>query len=304
MKYLLILNPGSKGGSSNRKFKTLYQLLDREGIQYDIQVTGCLEDAYAYSVAGNKKRYDVIVAVGGDGTINRISRARFAVVYTGTSPDFCKSYGIPIDMAKAVHAVAQGSHRPIKIGQLVCAKAIASKANPRDTVTRFFGCCANIGLGPLLADKANSGIRKWMGDFLGTFLSLLHTLVIYKPTRFSVTLDGKKLVMERLVNLSIGRTFHIASGIKVAHRLTDADDVFYALGIRNMKLWHLPKVFYAIYSGKPIVNDAVVSLAYATSLEIHGNDRYPSIEIDGDRFGYLPCKIKMAAQPLDVIYEP
>ena len=83
-------------------------------------MTECLHDAYLLSKNANNEGYDVIVAVGGDGTINkvlngfyddqgkRISRSRFAVIYTGTSPDFCKSYGIPLDIERAVNFIIRG----------------------------------------------------------------------------------------------------------------------------------------------------------------------------------------------------
>ena len=76
---------------------------------------------------------------------------------------------------------------------------------------------------------------------------------------------------------------------------------FYLLTVKNMGIRDLARVLHHIYSGKPFANDAVISLDYADQVEIYGNRFYPDIEFDGDRFGYLPCRIQMAEQPLDLI---
>ncbi|HDS09916.1 MAG TPA: diacylglycerol kinase, partial [Firmicutes bacterium] len=107
LKYYFIMNPGSRGGSSRRKFKKVFEILDKEKISYQHTITTSLQEIYDLSRKANSDGYDVIAAVGGDGTINevisgffkeggtRISKAKLGVIYTGTSPDFCRSYGIP-----------------------------------------------------------------------------------------------------------------------------------------------------------------------------------------------------------------
>lgn len=322
MRYFFILNPGSKGGKSGKKFNKIFQLLDKNKIDYEFKATNSLEDAYDYSVYANKKGYDIVVAVGGDGTINRvlngfyddegkrISNAKFAVIYTGTSPDFCKSYNIPIQLDKAVDTLLKNKSRRITIGRIVhhisYDETLDKKAlniNDPKIIVSYFACCANVGVGPHIARSANSGIRKYIGDFFGTFISLIKTIIQYKPNDFTINFDGKIQTLKKVFSLSIGRTTYIASGIKVKNDLSFDDNSFYNLLVKNMGLLNLVGVFRKIYSGEQFENDSIISLQYAEHIEIYGNSQNSEIEFDGDPRGFLPCTIESAQDTLDLICE-
>ena len=116
MKYFFILNPASCSGASEKSFAVIKHILESHSIEYEYAVTKDLDEAYSLSAQGNREGYDIIVAVGGDGTINRvlngfynkegrrISHAKLGIIYTGTSPDFCRSYNIPLHRKKAIEA--------------------------------------------------------------------------------------------------------------------------------------------------------------------------------------------------------
>ena len=294
-------------------------MFDERGTHYKYAYTTSLENAWQLSMKANESEFDVVVAVGGDGTINavlngffddkgqRVSATTMGVVHTGTSPDFCKSYRIPVKTEKAVQLLLTPQVRKIKIGKISCCirkwqdmdKMGISKCP--DIVVKYFGCCANIGLGASLARNANSGIRKYAGDTLGTFLSLVNILFTFKPNTFYIVKNGTKIQVDKLYNISVGRTYHIASGIKVRHDLTDSDDLFYCLTARDLNIVNIASVLRQAYSGKQIKNSPAFYLDYCRTIEFYGNNQNPEVELDGDPVGFLPCKIEMAIEPLDLI---
>ncbi|MEL7564118.1 MAG: diacylglycerol kinase family protein [Dehalobacterium sp.] len=318
------MNPGSRSGQSRRSFHKIRQILDREKINYDLEITKSLEEAYQLSLEGNSAGYDVIVAVGGDGTINRVlngfygldgrrcSKAKFGVVYTGTSPDFCKSYDIPLSIDEAVRAVLKQRTKKIQVGKIVYAEDCLEELDGKPVcdepesgarfITRYFACCANIGIGAALARKANSGIRGVLGDKLGTFMALVRTLISYRSVDYLICADGKRERVSKVHNISVGKTFHIASGIKVQHQLENGDHRLYRFTVQNIKLRALPGIINKIYSGKRVVNNEMMSLDYLKMIEVLGNKRNPELEFDGDPAGYLPCRISMADDDLELIY--
>ena len=316
MKVFLVLNPGSKGGRSKKKFEKIFGLLKSFGVDFDYKITEKLEDAYTFSLNANKDHYDAIIAVGGDGTINnvingfyshegkRISDALFGVIYTGTSPDFCKSYKIPLKLEDAVKNIAGCHSQKIKIGSIRFCKTIPenedSVVNISDSVVKYFSCCVNIGLGASLARKANGGIRKYLGDFLGTFYSLIITIIHYKPSSYKCTYNDEVHSIDTCFNLSVGITPLIASGIKVPIK-PDTKDLFYLMGACNLTLRRTLGVFKKVYSGKQFENNDSLWIEYTNEIEILGNKKNPEIEFDGDPAGYLPCSIRFANQELDVI---
>lgn len=322
MKYLIIFNPGSKGGKNSKKIDIIRDMFDKNKIDYEIKVTTKLSDAYEFSRLGNMDGFENIIAVGGDGTINRvlngfyaengrrISKAKFGVIYTGTSPDFCKSYGIPLNLERAVETVIQGKSVAIDIGKIVMRNEYSEKYNEKSVdnsdskfITNYFGCCANIGLGATLARKANSGIRKYLGDLLGTFVSLIGTLFEYRANDFTVKENGNIRKIDKMFNFSVGITKYIASGIKVKNEKKQGDKKFYTLEIIDVRLTNVLKMIKTMYSGNEIVNTENLSLGYKNEIEIYGNNINNEIEFDGDPYGFLPCRITMADESLDLIVE-
>jgi len=319
MKYFLIMNPASGGGKSRKHIQKVLSLFDERGVHYQYAHTSSLDNAWQLSKKANESGFDVVVAVGGDGTINavlngfyddkgqRISAAIMGVVHTGTSPDFCKSYRIPVKTEKAVQLLLTPKVRKIKIGKMSCCIRKYQDMDKmgisdcQDILVKYFGCCANIGLGASLARQANGGIRKYAGDTLGTFLCLVKILFTFKPNTFSMVKNGREIQVDKLYNISVGLTYHIASGIKVRHGLTDSDDRFYCLTTRDLNVVNIASVLRQAYSGKQIRNSPAFYLDYCRTIEFYGNNLNPEVELDGDPAGFLPCKIEMAIKPLDLI---
>lgn len=322
MRYFLIMNPASGGEKSRDKFKKILAVLSKNSIDFDYKLTETLEDAYSLSVEANKNGCDVIIAVGGDGTINRvingfydpwgrrISTSKLAVIHTGTSPDFCKSYNIPLETDQALKTVLAGKSTKIAIGKITYAsvydKGLDGQPLSRENEnaqTGYFACCANMGLGASVARRANGGIRKYLGDLAGTFVSLVKALLNYQPGSFSVSIDGQKQALENVYNIAVGKTTYIASGIKVKNDLSSGDKRFYNLVIKEIGFTDWPGVIRKIYSGKRFVNNSAMSLQYSRVTEIYGSSRNHEVEFDGDPRGFLPCIIETAPDPLDLICE-
>jgi diacylglycerol kinase family enzyme len=319
MKYFFVLNPGSNGGRSRYHFRQILDAARLRGVSFNFGLSRNLSHARDLSRSANQSGYDVIVAVGGDGTINgvldgfydetgaRISGASLGVLHTGTSPDFCKSHAIPCRLDRALENLFHGSTKRIHVGRIT----LAAHFNPifegrpvsEDSVfhARYFACCANIGLGASVARYANDGIRKRVGDISGTFLSLLKSLARYQRSSFSIILDGHERTIHNLVNLSIGKTFYIASGIKVQNELKEKDRRFYCLTISDLRVADLLPCLLALYGGKPMNGRRYARLEYCESVQILGNNKYPEVEFDGDPQGFLPCRIETAEDQLDLI---
>lgn len=285
----LIFNPGAQSGKSRDFFARIHAALAEREIDYRHDITTCLEDAEDLARQANLAGCKSIVAVGGDGTLNRVingfyapdgkrlSQARLGVIYTGTSPDFCLSHGLPVrDPGKAVEILAYGNVRSIGIGRIAYA----------DGRLRHFACCANIGLGAQLARAANCGIRGRLGDKAGTFFSLLRVLKGYLPV--DLVVNGQK--QDGVFNLSIGKTRYVASGLKIANALKADDTRFYLLCIQNRIPFHL----FHLYSGRPL------ALEYAECVDITGD---AEVEFDGDACGKLPVRIA-PAPPIGLIVSP
>lgn len=318
MKYALIANPHARNGRGRKGFEQVRAEFARRGLKHDLALCQGMDHARELSREANRAGYDVVVGVGGDGTINRvlngffdsdgkrISQARMGVVHIGTSPDFCRSYDVPTQVVAAVAALAKGISRPVSVGRVLYERSDRSKVENFQSSSpevAYFGCCANIGLGASLARKANGGIRKYAGDFLGTFLSLLQILTTFRPRTFQLDLDGRSQLAHGVYNISIGKTFRIASGIKVRHELSELDRRFYVLTVQNLSWINIAPVLFALYSGRSIKNRRCLSLDHARCVTLASHGAAAEVEFDGDPAGLAPCRIETACDSLDLITE-
>lgn len=313
------MNPGARGGGGRAMFEQIRRCFDRRNVGVATGQTDTLDAATLLARQACIDGYETIVAIGGDGTINRvlngffatdgklISQARLGVIHIGTSPDFCKSYGIPIAVEAACDMVCEGYVREVPVGMIRYTEGGggAERADdPGSAVPRavsFFACCANIGLGAHLASRANSGIRKICGDAAGTFLALLRVLLTYRPATVTMNVDGKETTMTRVYNISIGRTSHVASGIKIAHELTDADNRLYALTVQKLGPFTFPGCLRALYAGRPIPKRGIFSFGYGRLFDIRARGRRVAVEFDGDPAGNLPCTVTTATDRLPLL---
>ncbi len=300
---LLLANPHSGGGRARKKLDRLISELEKGGVRPEVTLIRSLGEATVLSRRENLEGRALIVAVGGDGTINRVmngffdesgkrlSSARLGIVHVGGSPDFCRSYAIPTDVPAAAQALLEGYSRPVRVGRVVF----------QDGGRAIFGCCANAGLGAEVARFANSGIRRRVGDFLGTFLSLLRALHRLSPRTVLVEMDGVAKEFHAVANVAVGRTRYVASGLQVNHTLDALDPRLYMLALTNFSWRRLPHIVRAIYSGRPLTASPCLSLHYARSIRLLPLDGPLELEFDGDPAGRCPCTIQTAPDTLDII---
>jgi len=262
------------------------------------------------SEEANIMNADIIVAVGGDGTINsvlngfynkegkRISKSKLAVIYTGTSPDFCQSYGVPVDHEAAIDCMKSGYTKRITPGKIRFNSLKGGSAEE----TRYFFCCANIGVGAGVARDANK-IRKYIGDLGGTFISLLKNLLMFKRKRLFLQIDDNSEYIEKTTNISVGRTPYIASGIKVKNDRITNNDCFYVIIASCLSWLNFPGLVRQIYSGN-IGNTKYLRFTTGKTISVNSDDKEVEVEFDGDPAGYLPCWISLAEEPIEVFSQP
>lgn len=304
MKYFLILNPRSRSGKASRLHQHILSEFGKTGIGFDYSFVHSFESIRRQSEFANLKGYDKVIAVGGDGTINavisgcydpsgkRISAAGMGVIYTGTSPDFCKSYGISLNLEKAIQTCIHGKSRKIRIGKIVL-----TNQNQQEE-TRYFACCANIGLGAQIARMANAN-RKYLGDTAGTLTAVLSSLMNHKPATITLHADNETQNFDDLLNIFIGRTRFIASGIKTDSGMDDNDDRFYTITVRKPGLLQIPSLLRQVYSGK-IKPNHYLQKSFGRVFVLSSS--HPTkVEFDGDPAGYLPCSIELAPDPLELM---
>jgi diacylglycerol kinase family enzyme len=310
MKSKLIINPLSGNGRSGKYLDAIIRSCISRQMEVDHAFARTYDEIKQQSIMANAGNYDNVVAVGGDGTINavlngfyddggkRISKSKFGVIYTGTSPDFCKSYHVSLDHDQAIKSIAAGKTIKMKPGMI----SLETRNGTIRQESRYFACCANAGIGAGIAREANRN-RKYAGDLGGTFISLMKNLARYHSREIFLEIDHECNRIEHAVNISIGRTPFIASGIKIKNIDVLNKDLFYVLIASNISIGNVPGLLRQVYSGNIKQND-YLRLQEGKNIMLFSDEKDIEVEFDGDPAGYLPCSIRLADQPVDLIIDP
>ena len=113
-----IINPKAKRGKIAKKVKILEKLLHEKKIEYAFHYTTAKGVATDLAREFSKEPDSIVVAVGGDGTVNEVlnglntENAKFGIIPSGTGNDFITCAQIPTDVEKALDLVLNGETKP------------------------------------------------------------------------------------------------------------------------------------------------------------------------------------------------
>jgi diacylglycerol kinase (ATP) len=191
MKIKLIINfiAGSKKAKSY--LPRIKSAIGGLGLKNELSVipTGKIEETIEFSSKAVKDGFDLVIAAGGDGTLNAVingvmkakSQSKEPIdvpigfIPLGTTNVFALETGIPLDPIKACKVII--NHK-VKKADLV------KIAYPKP---RYFISMAGIGFDAKVVKALNPVIKDLVGGKMAHVVSLIQTLTKYHPEQFSIT---------------------------------------------------------------------------------------------------------------------
>lgn len=123
---MIIINPSSGKEEALEHVRSAEILLSNQGYQVTIQETAKELDATRYCITACEECYDLVVSIGGDGTLHETLNGlvdqkhhpRLGVVPLGTANDFARALQIPLNPDEAIHTLSSSNVRSVDIGRL------------------------------------------------------------------------------------------------------------------------------------------------------------------------------------------
>ena len=207
LRYKVILNPAAGRGTARAQLPFVRQALEGYGLSIDVAETarpGHALDLARQAVADN---FDVIVAGGGDGTVNEtingmmqakqqgMGRAALAVIPLGRGNDFAASMGVGADWQRACLAVGENHRRWIDIGRSV------GEFYPDG---RYFGNGVGIGFDAVVGFQAAKMAHISDSSYV---VAAIKTIFLYfKAPEVQLVVDGQTSTLPCLmINIMNGR---------------------------------------------------------------------------------------------------
>jgi len=177
-----IVNPIS-GGKKKRNLPLLISECFSHAAEYDFTLyhTKCAGDAAAAAKKFADEGYDIVVATGGDGTVNEAARGligsstALGIVPVGSGNGFARHLGISMNPRKALEYLKNATPRSVDYGLI--------------NDIPFF-CTAGVGFDALVGNKfAEAGTRG-----IATYVrKVFSEIIAYKPEKYTITIDGKTI---------------------------------------------------------------------------------------------------------------
>lgn len=125
MKAFIVANYVSGVGKCARFMPTVEHFLQKEGIEYTVFRTVDKETDIR-TVRGNINNCDLLICLGGDGTVNEVINAALAedsktpigYIPCGSTNDFATNYSLPTNPAEAMKRILKMNAKPIDVGCL------------------------------------------------------------------------------------------------------------------------------------------------------------------------------------------
>lgn len=184
---LVIANPAARRG--RRLAGVARQALAARGISVDLEFTNAPGHAAELAVH-HAPHYDVIFALGGDGTVMEVAGAlagtefKVGVLAGGTGNLVARALGIPLAVPKAVDALLEGQEMVIDLGRL--------------SSGRRFAVAAGVGLDVAMLAETPGWLKRRLGVIAYTIMgarAAIRSVVRRDFFRVRLTIDG--VVYER-----------------------------------------------------------------------------------------------------------
>ena len=184
--FFIALNAGSGHSETDERRSTIETVMRDAGRRFELTMIDQPDTIDEIATRLAKQAADsggVLVAAGGDGTINAVARqavahgCKFGVLPQGTFNYFGRTHGIPEDLTEAVHALLASRVHAVQVGVIN---------------DRVFLVNASIGLYPKMLEAREADKQQFGRSRLVAVFSALKTLLRpHRRLRLELNIDGK-----------------------------------------------------------------------------------------------------------------
>ncbi|WP_379970912.1 diacylglycerol kinase [Ectobacillus sp. sgz5001026] len=285
----VIYNPTSGRELFKRYLPDVLHKLEQAGYETSCHATTGEGDATKAAREAAKRGFDVVIAAGGDGTLNEVvnglvgpgKRPKFGILPVGTTNDFARAIGVSRSIEEATDIICQGHSIPLDIG----------RANDK-----YFINIAGGGRITEVTYEVPSKLKTMLGQ-LAYYLKGIEMLPSLHPTYVEIEYDGKVLC-EEITLFLITNTNSVGGFEKLAPEASINDGMFDLLILKKGTLADLIKAASQAVRGEHLNNPQIL-YTQANRIKVNTPDKL-MINLDGEYGGDTPMEFENLYHYLDV----
>ena len=297
---LVIVNPASAAGATGRNWDRIAKLLRASVGDFEHVATRKPGEATALSRAAVRAGFEMVVSVGGDGTLNEVVGGFFdggapivpapvlGVVALGTGCDFGRAIA-QTDLESACAKLGGRRTRTIDVG---LARFTGHDGAP---ATRIFINVASFGCSGLVAHLVSSRLKAVSGQLAFT-LATLRALAVYRDRTVTLEFDDMPPRSLAITNCAFGNGRFFGAGMQVSPEAQLDDGELDVTIWSGFGLMDFIRKRHTLYDGSHVREPGTQVLrtrrATATS------ESMVLLEVDGESVGRLPAQLDVLAGAL------
>ena len=283
-----VVNPAAGGGRTRRVWGRLRGALAARGVAFESAETTGPASAVALARRAVEQGWPLVVAVGGDGTLNEVVngladaggnfRGVLGAIPTGRGCDACRNLALPTDPLAALGLVLDGGETRVDVGAVEWP----------DGRTRYFLNAAGVGFDAVVARRAASQRLRGTLPYL---VAVVRTIWAHRPVRAVIEENGRVL-WSGLMTAAVGANgAHYGGGMKIAPGADPADGLLDLVVLGDLGRLELLRWLPTVYSGGHLANPKVTTrpvraVVVSASAPVH---------VDGEAAGDAP--VTMSIRP-------
>jgi diacylglycerol kinase (ATP) len=292
---VFLVNPASANGSTGRRWPELARRASALGLTGDALFSERPEHLRDLARQAAEEGAELIVAVGGDGTVNEVGSGiagvggvELAVIPRGTGVDFVRTYGIPAKLDGAVEVALRGATREIDGGR------VGFRAWSGDAAEGWFFNAAGVGMSGAIARRTNES-SKALGGKISYLWSTLAVFARWPNTEVRVSVDDEvRTGLTNEVVVANGR--YLGGGMMLCPEASPDDGLFDVLVIGDVTKRDLVQTMPKIYRGTHLPHPKA-ELLRGLTVAVDSDDPLP-VQLDGEQPGTTPVRFELVPRAL------
>jgi YegS/Rv2252/BmrU family lipid kinase len=302
-KTTIIVNPASASGQTSMRWPVLQNLLEQESFVFEVAPTTGPGTATDLARKAIHRGDEMVVAVGGDGTINEVangffedgkpinSEAVLGILCVGTGGDFIKTMQIPREPQLAAKSLLGKATKAIDVGKCAFIDHFGNQAS------RVFVNIADIGVGGETVERINRRARKRTGK-VAYFASSLVSLLQYKNKKMRICIDDQ-FDQEKVVSLlAVANGQFFGGGMHIAPAAKPDDHLFDVVIVGDIGAMTFLANLRKLYAGT-ILTHPQVELHRGAHVTVSSAER-ALLDLDGEQPGVAPVEFTLVPSALRV----
>ena len=224
-KIFLIINNYAGHREGARAVEIVIPFLLKNGCEVEYAFTQYAGHATELALKASLAGFDLVVAVGGDGTVNEVAQGligtqtSMGIVPVGSGNGLARELGISMNMKKSAHTLIEGVNLQIDVCKL---------NNQR------YLCTSGIGFDAQVADQMSKASSRGLQRYIQL---VIKESIIYKPINVKMKIDGK-LIHQPVFLITFANASQFGNNAYIAPAASMTDGLIDVIVVKPFhKIW-------------------------------------------------------------------